>query len=95
MSGSYDPAPICDLEAGCITCGDEAVPMRVERVDAARELALCQDDAGRRSSVEIALVQPVAVGEVLLVHAGTAIAKRADAAPGAVPNGGAGTGATA
>jgi hydrogenase maturation factor len=94
MSAPYDPAPICDLEAGCITCGDEAVAMRVERIDAERGLALCADDEGRRSSVEIALVEPVGVGEVLLVHAGTAIARRADAAPGFEPAGGAGTGAT-
>ena len=67
--------PHCDAHAGCITCGDEAVTMRVERVDAERGLALCEDDAGRRSSVEIALVEPVAAGEVLLVHAGTAIAR--------------------
>jgi|tagenome__1003787_1003787.scaffolds.fasta_scaffold20010119_2 hydrogenase maturation factor len=80
MSGPYDPAPICDLEAGCITCGDEAVAMRVERLDADRGLALCADAAGRRSSVETALVVPVAVGDVLLVHAGTAIA-RSDGAP--------------
>ena len=79
MSGPADPAPICDLEAGCITCGDEAVTMRVERLDADRGLALCTDGAGRRSSVETALVEPVAVGDVLLVHAGTAIARSADA----------------
>jgi hydrogenase maturation factor len=95
MSGPYDPAPICDLEAGCITCGDEAVPMRVERIDAGRGLALCQGEDGRRSSVEVALVEPVAVGEVLLVHAGTAIAKRATAALSPPTDGGAGTGATA
>jgi hydrogenase expression/formation protein HypC len=47
--------------------------MRVVRVDAGRELALCEDDAGSRSSVEIALVTPVGPGDVLLVHAGTAL----------------------
>ncbi len=47
--------------------------MRVRRVDPARELALCEDGDGRRSSVEIALVAPVAPGDTLLVHAGTAI----------------------
>jgi hydrogenase maturation factor len=63
----------------CITCGDEAVRMRVGQVDAGRGLALCEDEAGARSSVEIALVEPVAVGDVLLVHAGTAIAHGAAA----------------
>jgi hypothetical protein len=46
----------CDPHHGCITCGDEAVPMRVRRVDEERGLALCEDGEGRRSSVEIALV---------------------------------------
>ena len=49
--------------------------MRVLRIDAERELALCAGEEGdERSTVEIALVQPVAEGDVLLVHAGTAIA---------------------
>jgi hydrogenase expression/formation protein HypC len=68
-------AAICDLDHGCITCGDEAVPMRVRRVDTERGLALCEDGQGRRSSVETALVEPVAAGDELLVHAGTAIAR--------------------
>jgi hydrogenase maturation factor len=59
---------------GCITCGDEAVAMRVRRVDRRRTLALCESAAGERSTVEIALVEPVAEGDTLLVHAGTAIA---------------------
>src|SRR5512132_691038 len=69
--------PRCDHTTGCITCGDEAVEMRVIRIDHDRELALCEadglEDRGR-STVEIALVQPVAEGDRLLVHAGTAIA---------------------
>lgn len=64
----------------CITCGDDGVPVTVLRVDAARGLALCADDDGRRSSVETALVEPVAPGDRLLVHAGTAIAALAEAA---------------
>jgi hydrogenase maturation factor len=69
-----DLAPHCDHSSGCITCGDEAVEMRVLNVDAARGLALCANDDGERSSVEIALVDPVGAGDSLLVHAGTAIA---------------------
>jgi hydrogenase maturation factor len=65
----------CDADHGCITCSDEAVPMRVRRVDEDRGLALCEDGEGRRSSVEIALVSPVTDGDELLVHAGTAIAR--------------------
>jgi hydrogenase expression/formation protein HypC len=65
---------VSDLGPHCITCSDEAVAMRVQQVDDERGLALCEDAGGQRSSVEIALVDPVAVGDELLVHAGTAIA---------------------
>lgn len=57
----------------CTTCGDVAEAMRVLRIDSERDLALCEDEAGERRTVEIALVGPVAVGDRLLVHAGTAI----------------------
>ena len=67
----------CDHQVGCITCSDEAIEMRVERIDTDRELALCSAGDGARSTVEIALVQPVTEGETLLVHAGTAIAHAA------------------
>jgi hydrogenase maturation factor len=53
------------------------VPLRVVKIDEQRELALCENDAGERTTVEIALVQPVAVQDVLLVHAGTALARSA------------------
>ena len=49
--------------------------MRVMRVDPARDLALCESDGGERSSVEIALVAPVAAGDTVLVHAGTALVR--------------------
>jgi hydrogenase maturation factor len=74
MSGPHVAAH-CDPAVGCITCGDEAIAMQVRRVDAERGLALCEDARGRRSSVEIALVEPVAAGDELLVHAGTAIGR--------------------
>jgi hydrogenase maturation factor len=64
----------CDA-GHCITCSDEAVELRVVRVDGERSLALCEDAAGARSSVEIALIEPVALGDVLLVHAGTALSR--------------------
>jgi hydrogenase maturation factor len=67
----------CVAAHGCITCGDEAIPMRVLGVDPARGLALCSDPEGERCSVEIALVEPVAPGAVLLVHAGTALGRAA------------------
>jgi hydrogenase maturation factor len=71
----------------CITCGDEGTPMTVLAVDEARVLALCSDLSGSHSSVEIALVLPVAVGDELLVHAGTAIAALAGHAAPAVGSG--------
>jgi hydrogenase maturation factor len=48
--------------------------MTVLRVDEQRGLALCMDEGGDRHTVETALVDPVAAGGQLLVHAGTAIA---------------------
>ncbi len=68
----------CVAAHGCITCGDEAIPMRVVEIDARRGLALCRDSQGDRASVEIALVEPVACDEVLLVHAGTALTRAAE-----------------
>jgi hydrogenase expression/formation protein HypC len=56
----------------CVTCSDEGVPMRVLRIDAERELALCEDEAGARHTVEIGLVD-AAVGTAVLVHAGVAL----------------------
>lgn len=59
----------------CITCGDDGTPMSIVAVDPERGLALCEDDEGARHTVETALVEPVAPGQSLLVHAGTAIAR--------------------
>jgi hydrogenase maturation factor len=67
----------CVAAHGCITCGDEAIPMRVVQVDGARGLALCSGPEEKHSSVEIALVEPVRPGEILLVHAGTAMGRAA------------------
>ena len=65
----------------CITCGDLAEAMTVLKIDEVRELALCADSSGEHHTVEIALVQPVAVDDELLVHAGTAIAAEAATDP--------------
>ena len=66
----------CDADH-CITCGDDGVPMRVLAVDDRRCLALCVDDDGDKSTVEIELVVPVEPGNELLVHAGTALVRLA------------------
>jgi hydrogenase assembly chaperone HypC/HupF len=67
-------AGACGVGEGCITCGDVAIPLRVQRVDEERMLALCENEDGQTETVEIALVGEVAAGDELLVHAGTAIA---------------------
>ena len=67
----------CEPEHGaghCITCGDEAIPLRVKRVDDERGLALCEDESGQLTTIEVALIGPVVPGDGLLAHAGTAIA---------------------
>jgi hydrogenase maturation factor len=48
--------------------------MTVARIDTGRGLAVCADRSGAEAEVETALVEHVAVGDVLLVHAGVAIA---------------------
>jgi hydrogenase maturation factor len=59
----------------CITCGDVALPVRVVSLDVEPGLAVCADGFGGEQAVEVALVAPVELGEELLVHAGTAIAR--------------------
>jgi hydrogenase maturation factor len=62
----------CDHDEHCMTCGDVAVEMTVLRVDDERGLALCELD-GDKETVETGLVGPVAPGDAVLVHAGTAL----------------------
>lgn len=61
----------------CVTCADEGVPMRVvELIEAG--LARCTGDDGADVDVMIGIVDAVRVGDVLLVHAGAALARLAD-----------------
>jgi hydrogenase expression/formation protein HypC len=56
---------------GCITCGDVAVALTVVEVG---ELdALCRDDQGRTELVATELVEPLAAGDQVLVHAKVAL----------------------
>lgn len=64
MSGS------CDGDV-CLTCSDQALPWPVVAVE--DDLAWV-DTGGAREQVSVALVE-VAVGDVVLVHAGEAIAR--------------------
>ena len=63
----------CD-DGHCVTCADEAVPMRVVAppVDG---VARCADGDGDEADVMTDLVGRVAVGEQVLVHAGVALAR--------------------
>ena len=56
----------------CITCGDVAVTAKV--VEVTGVTATVEAD-GTRERVGIELVQPVAVGDLLLCHAGIALEK--------------------
>ncbi|MBE3558824.1 MAG: HypC/HybG/HupF family hydrogenase formation chaperone [Ktedonobacteraceae bacterium] len=74
------PAAHCDLDAEghCITCSDEAVTVRVLRVDHQAELAqvaVREVKSGRDvvEEIDVSLVDNVAPGDILLVHGGVAI----------------------
>lgn len=67
----------CDAEGHCITCSDEAVPLRVVALTPALGVALCEDALGRCREVLIGLLDDVVPGEVVLVHAGAALARGA------------------
>jgi hydrogenase maturation factor len=54
----------------CITCSDEAVPLRVTEVRR-QATAVCEQDV----EVMTDLVAGVEVGDLLLVHAGVALAR--------------------
>ena len=64
--------PTCPPGSHCVTCSDEGLPMRVLAL-AADGLARCVDDDGHETEVEVALVGPLAVGDHVLVHGGTAL----------------------
>ena len=64
----------------CVTCSDEGLPMRVlgRGTDG---LTSCLDDAGDRHEVMADLVGTLAEGDVVLVHAGVALAKLEEGVP--------------
>lgn len=61
---------------GCITCGDVAVVLTVVLVEGGD--AVCRDDAGAQEVVAVDLVDPVAPGDRVLVHARVAIERLHD-----------------
>jgi len=72
-AGAADRDPVCAPTRGCVTCADVAVWMRVLDVAEDESLALCLDEQHRRVTVDTGIVGVVAPGEILLVHAGTAL----------------------
>ena len=75
-----DPGLACTDEH-CITCGDVAVEVLIVAADGARELATGHDETGEATEIDTMLVGPVAPGDRLLVHAGTAIARIGEERP--------------
>lgn len=74
MTGPGNPEhAACGPDGHCVTCSDEAVPLRVTGAGAGAGLAICVDDDGASHEVMTALVEPVRPGDLLLVHAGTAL----------------------
>ena len=64
----------CTLDqAGCVTCGDGAVPARVLAVDGTA--ARVEDRLGNRAEVALDFVPDTRPGDLLLVHSGVAIAR--------------------
>ena len=57
----------------CITCSDAGAPMQVVAV-ADDGIARCRDDDGAESDVMTDLLGAVTAGDLLLVHAGVALA---------------------
>ena len=64
-------APTCN-DDHCVTCSDIAVEVRVLRL-LDDQLAVVDAGSGRREEVSVALVSASA-GDIVLVHAGEAIA---------------------
>ena len=67
-------AASCELDAAghCITCSDEALPVRVLHVDPETGLATVEVK-DTTEEIDITLVDHVVPGDVLLVHGGVAI----------------------
>ncbi len=64
----------CELngEGHCITCSDEALPVKIVSIDQATGLALVEVQ-NVIEEIDITLVDDVSVGDVVLVHGGVAI----------------------
>jgi hydrogenase assembly chaperone HypC/HupF len=61
-----------DTEGHCITCSDEALPVKIVSIDQASGLALVEVQ-NVTEEIDITLVDDVSVGDIVLVHGGVAI----------------------
>jgi hydrogenase maturation factor len=70
-------------DGGCATCADAGIPVRVLEVRstsggggaASACLARCEDRAGAQADIAVDFISGVRPGDILLVHAGVAIAR--------------------
>jgi hydrogenase maturation factor len=69
-----DPAAACSPGTPCITCSDQGIVMRVMS-PSADGLAVCAGEDERAEEVEVSLLDAVLPGDLLLVHAGVALAR--------------------
>lgn len=74
------------LTGHCVTCADEGLPMRVlggeaggGGTPASGGTVRCRAEDGTEREVDVALVAPVAPGDLLLVHAGVALTRLVEA----------------
>ena len=61
-----------DTEGHCITCSDEAIPVKIVSIDQTTGLALVEVQ-NVIEEIDITLVDDVTVGDIVLVHGGVAI----------------------
>ncbi len=71
-----------DEQGHCITCSDEALPVRVISVDQQTGLALVEGDGEvqQLEEVDVTLIAEVSVGDWLLVHGGVALERLTETA---------------
>ncbi len=68
--------PICQADTNhhCLTCSDEAIPVRVMRIDPTSGTALVEV-GDQIEEIDVMLVEDVVPGDLLLAHGGVAIAR--------------------
>ncbi len=81
--GLLEEVPSCTDDV-CITCSDEGVVAEVRKVSGPHEVEVIA--AGRFERIDASLVDPVAKEDLLLVHAGVAIANLTGGSHGSDPS---------